>query len=174
MPWPSSPTLSSCREEHSALRPPVTTGTPAVGDIALRVDPNADFGGAKPELRPEAYRLKVADGVVDIVGGSDKGLYYGTRTLLQTVLGSPDHASLPGETAVDYPNYAIRGFMLDVGRRYFTPEFITSYLRWMGWLKLNALQLHINDNEISARTPGPSSSSSPSWASTAETPTIWT
>ncbi|WCH95455.1 family 20 glycosylhydrolase [Streptomyces moderatus] len=44
----------------------------------------------------------------------------------------------------------MRGFMLDVGRRYFTPRFIESYLRWMGWLKLNTLQLHLNDNEIGA------------------------
>lgn len=134
--------------ELTSLRLNVATGSPAAGDIALRVDPNADFGAAKAALRPEAYRLTVAGGIVDIVGGGQKGLYYGTRTLLQAVLGSADRASLPVGTAVDYPDYAMRGFMLDVGRRYFTPNFIRSYLRWMGWLKLNTLQLHLNDNEI--------------------------
>ncbi|MFI5531859.1 discoidin domain-containing protein, partial [Kitasatospora sp. NPDC051853] len=141
--------LSSETAELTGLRPSVATGAPAVGDIALQVDPAADFGPAKTELRPEAYRLSAAAGSVSIVGGGDKGLYYGTRTLLQAVLGSADRASLPVGTAVDYPNYAVRGFMLDVGRRYYTPEFINSYLHWMGWLKLNTLQLHLNDNEIS-------------------------
>ncbi|MDG4859530.1 family 20 glycosylhydrolase [Streptomyces sp. T-3] len=135
--------------ELTDLRLSIGTGSPAAGDIALRIDAGADFGAAKPNLRPEAYRMKVADGYADIVGGGDKGLYFGTRTLLQSVLGSPDHASLPVGTAVDYPNYAVRGFMLDVGRRYFTPKFIKSYLHWMGWLKFNTLQLHLNDNEIS-------------------------
>ncbi|WP_158812985.1 family 20 glycosylhydrolase [Streptomyces rimosus] len=136
--------------EVTSLRLRVATGSPAEGDIALRIDAYADFGAAKPALRAEAYRLKVANGSVGIVGGGDKGLYYGTRTLLQAVLASPDHASLPAGTAVDYPNYAVRGFMLDVGRRYLTPDFIKSYLHWMGWLKLNTLQLHLNDNEIHA------------------------
>ena len=87
---------------------------------------------------------------VEIVGGGDKGVYYGGRSLLQALLGSTDRASLPVGTAVDYPDYALRGFMIDVGRRYFTPQYINSYLRWMGWLKLNTLQLHLNDNEIDA------------------------
>ncbi|MBJ3809278.1 family 20 glycosylhydrolase [Streptomyces flavofungini] len=134
--------------ELTSLRLRAGTGDPAAGDIALQVDADADFGAAKPALRPEAYRLKITDGSVGVVGGGNKGLYYGTRTLLQSVLGSPDRASLPVGTIVDYPNYAVRGFMLDVGRRYFTPEFIKSYLHWMGWLKLNTLQLHLNDNEI--------------------------
>ncbi|MFK4228068.1 family 20 glycosylhydrolase [Streptomyces sp. NPDC019890] len=136
--------------ELTPLRLTVATGTAGAGDIALRIDPAADFGAAKAALRSEAYRLSASTSSIDIVGGSNKGAYYGTRTLLQAILGSPDHASVPVGTAVDYPNYAVRGFMLDVGRRYFTPEFIQSYLHWMGWLKLNTLQLHLNDNEIGA------------------------
>ncbi|WP_436491803.1 discoidin domain-containing protein [Actinokineospora sp. HUAS TT18] len=133
--------------ELTPLRLTVATGTASAGDIALRVDSAADFGAAKTELRPEAYRLAVGASV-EIVGGSDKGAYYGTRSLLQAIVGSPDRVSLPVGTAVDFPDYAMRGFMLDVGRRFFTPEFIQSYLHWMGWLKLNTLQLHLNDNEI--------------------------
>lgn len=135
--------------ELTRLRLTVATGAARAGDISLRIDPTADFGAAKAALRPEAYRLSVTTASLDVVGGSLKGAYYGTRTLLQAILGSPDHASVPVGSAVDYPDYAVRGFMLDVGRRYFTPEFIKSYLRWMGWLKLNTLQLHLNDNEIS-------------------------
>ncbi|WP_327712598.1 family 20 glycosylhydrolase [Streptomyces sp. NBC_00464] len=136
--------------ELTSLRLTTTTGNPRAGDILLRIDPAADFGSAKSELRPEAYRLTVTGRSAEIVGGGQKGAYYGTRTLLQSVLGSADGNSIPVGTAVDYPNYAVRGFMLDVGRRYFTPEFIKSYLRWMGWLKLNTFQLHLNDNEIQA------------------------
>ncbi|HET6355817.1 family 20 glycosylhydrolase [Streptomyces sp.] len=137
--------------ELTMLNLPVVTGTAGAGDITLRIDPNADFGAAKPELRPEAYRLSISTDSIDIVGGSQKGAYYGTRTLLQAIVGSHrpyQYTSLPVGSAVDYPNYAVRGFMLDVGRRYFTPQFIQSYLHWMGWLKLNTLQLHLNDNEI--------------------------
>lgn len=136
--------------ELTSLQLTTTTGTPRAGDILLRIDTAADFGSARTELRPEAYRLIVTGRSAEIVGGGQKGAYYGTRTLLQSVLGSADRNSIPVGTAVDYPNYAVRGFMLDVGRRYFTPEFIKSYLHWMGWLKLNTFQLHLNDNEIQA------------------------
>ena len=123
------------------------TGTPGVGDIALTVDTGASYGGALTALRGEAYRLAVSDRVV-ITAGAEAGAYYGTRSLLQALLSAADRASLPQGTAVDYPNYPVRGFMLDVGRRWFTPQFITAYIHWMGWLKLNTFHLHLNDNEI--------------------------
>ncbi|GJF33145.1 hypothetical protein KNE206_58450 [Kitasatospora sp. NE20-6] len=142
--------LAAEAAELTGLHLTVATGSPNTGDIALRVDPAADYGAARTELRAEAYRLTADAGSISITGGGEKGLYYGTRTLLQAVLGSPDRSSVPAGTAVDFPDYAVRGFMLDVGRRYYTPGFIRSYLHWMGWLKLNTLQLHLNDNEPSA------------------------
>ncbi|QKW08077.1 family 20 glycosylhydrolase [Streptomyces sp. NA04227] len=132
--------------ELTPLRLRVTVGTPRRGDIGLALDPDADYGKAKPALRAESYRMTVADGRVRLVAGGEKGAYYASRTLLQSLLGSPGRQTLPVGTAVDWPDYAVRGFMLDVGRRYFTPEFIKSYLKWMGWMKMNTLQLHLNDN----------------------------
>ncbi|WP_030689230.1 family 20 glycosylhydrolase [Streptomyces globisporus] len=156
IPVGASPALQDLAEqvadeaaELTAVHPTVATGAAGSGDVSLRIDPNADLGAVKPELRPEAYRITIGSGRVDVVAADAKGAYYGTRTVLQTLLGSPDKASLPVGSAVDHPDYAVRGFMLDVGRRYFTPEFIESYIHWMGWLKLNTLQLHLNDNEIS-------------------------
>ncbi|WP_229070660.1 lectin [Actinoplanes sp. DH11] len=136
--------------ELTPLRMTVLTGTPAPGDIALRLDAGAAYGSVSAALKPEAYRMVVGSGRVELVGAGEKGLYYATRTLLQTLLGAPDRISAPAGTAVDWPDYAVRGFMLDVGRRYFTPQYINSYIRWMGWLKMNTFQLHLNDNEINA------------------------
>ncbi|MGY0231842.1 discoidin domain-containing protein [Longispora urticae] len=138
--------------ELTPLRLTTATGSPVQGDIALRVDANASYGAVLANLKPEAYRLATTATSVTITGASDTGLYYGTRSLLQILVRG---TTVPLGTAVDYPNYAVRGFMLDVGRKYFTPEFIHSYIRWMGWLKLNTFQLHLNDNEIdSLRPPG--------------------
>ncbi|WP_412543479.1 discoidin domain-containing protein [Longispora sp. K20-0274] len=133
--------------ELTPLRPTTATGTPAQGDVTLRVDPNASYGAVQATLKPEAYRLDTTATGVTITGASDTGLYYGTRSLLQILVRG---TTVPLGSAVDYPNYAVRGFMLDVGRRYFTPEFVKAYITWMGWLKLNTFQLHLNDNEIQA------------------------
>ncbi|MEU9671843.1 discoidin domain-containing protein [Streptomyces bobili] len=126
-----------------------STSTPASGDIVLKIDPAADYGSVRPELKPEAYRIDVSSGQATVTAPSEKGAYYGTRTLLQSVIGSTDGSSLPAGTTIDYPNYALRGYMIDVGRRYMTPQLLRSYIKWMGWQKMNTLQLHLNDNEFS-------------------------
>jgi hypothetical protein len=43
--------------------------------------------------------------------------------------------------------------MLDVGRRFFTADYIRDYLKLMGWFKLNELQLHLNDNGFKSGRP---------------------
>ncbi|WP_030387480.1 discoidin domain-containing protein [Streptomyces sp. NRRL S-241] len=134
--------------ELTGLHLTAATGTAAAGDVLLKIDPAADFGAVLPALKPEAYRIDVSGGKATVTAAGQQGAINGATTLLQIVVGSADHRSLPVGSAVDFPNYAVRGFMLDVGRRYFTPEFIRSYIKWMGYQKLNTLQIHLNDNEI--------------------------
>ncbi|HEY1180155.1 MAG TPA: family 20 glycosylhydrolase, partial [Phytomonospora sp.] len=62
---------------------------------------------------------------------------------------TPGSATVPRSLAVDWPNTEIRGFMLDVGRRWFGHAFLRDYVRHMSWFKLNTFQIHLNDNEIS-------------------------
>ncbi|WP_327089117.1 family 20 glycosylhydrolase [Nonomuraea sp. NBC_01738] len=97
-----------------------------------------------PGLPAEGYRLSVrADGDVLVEATTPTGLLYGTATVNQVLARDGE---LPVGVATDWPNYEVRGFMLDVGRRFFTPGFIRDLLRRMGELKLNELQLHLNDN----------------------------
>ncbi|MEK8229188.1 family 20 glycosylhydrolase [Oerskovia sp. M15] len=80
---------------------------------------------------------------------TEQGAFYGTRSLLQVLVQSPGRGSVPVGESVDWPDYASRGFMLDVGRRFFTPEFVRDYISMMSWFKLNEFQIHLMDNEIS-------------------------
>lgn len=142
--------LGDDAEELTGLHLPVAVGAAQPGDVQLSIDPSAHFDGVLPRLKDEAYRLDVGAGRVAITAASDRGAISAAQTLLQILVASRDRRSVPVGSAVDYPNYAVRGFMLDVGRRYFTPEFLRSYIRWMGYQKLNTLQIHLNDNEIFA------------------------
>ncbi|CAM5317131.1 hypothetical protein GCM10010329_74100 [Streptomyces spiroverticillatus] len=120
------------------------------GDIALRVDPRAVHAKGGELYRAEGYELAATERGLSITGPGYRGVFYGTRSLLQILLQDDRRTRIPVGTAHDWPNYRLRGFMLDVGRRFFTPGFIRDYLRIMGWFKLNELQLHLNDNEITA------------------------
>ncbi|RJL32905.1 hypothetical protein D5H75_15000 [Bailinhaonella thermotolerans] len=122
------------------------------GDLVLGLDPAMAHPAGGERFRREGYRLEVTGERVRVTAPTARGVYYGTRSVLQILLRDPGRDSIPAGTALDWPGHRVRGFMLDVGRRFFTPGFIRDYLRMMGWFKLNELQLHLNDNEI--RAPG--------------------
>ncbi|MGP3961749.1 discoidin domain-containing protein [Nonomuraea sp. 3N208] len=145
--------LSAEIEQVTGRKLDVSPRIPQDGDIVLSVDPVlADVaGGAR--FAEEGYTLTVTDRNVTIAAPTAKGVYYGTRSLLQILLLDDGRDSVPAGTAVDWPNYKVRGFMLDVGRRFFTTDYIRDYLRLMGWFKLNQLQLHLNDNGFKGGKP---------------------
>ncbi len=121
--------------------PVVTTGSPIIGDFYLTLK-NADRG-----LGNEGYLLKVGDSVV-ISANTSTGVFYGTRTILQILIQDPAKTHIARGAARDYPLYQERGFMLDVGRKFFSIKFLEDYLKFMAWYKMNNFHLHLNDNEI--------------------------
>lgn len=127
-----------------------TRSRAARGEILLRLDAAAEHPEGGALYAREGYELAVTGDAVTITAPAYSGVYYGTRSLLQILLHDEQRSRVPAGTAQDWPNYRLRGFMLDVGRRFFTPGFVRDYLRVMGWFKLNDLQLHLNDNEIQA------------------------
>ena len=92
---------------------------------------------------PEAYKMTIADGIT-INGASKTGTFWATRTVLQLVDNYRN--VIPRGLINDYPNYPNRGFMLDVGRKFFTIEFLQHYVKMISYYKLNEFQVHLNDN----------------------------
>ncbi|WP_220488148.1 discoidin domain-containing protein [Tessaracoccus sp. MC1756] len=134
--------------------PAQTTATTGSADIVLLIDEELSVTGAGELFNAEGYELVAGEDQVTITAHSEQGLYYGTRTLLQGLMQSEGRDQFPVGTAHDWPDYADRGFMLDVARRYFTPEFLRDYIKMMGWYKLNSFQIHLNDNQIPRPSTG--------------------
>ncbi len=99
----------------------------------------------------EGYLLTIADNLT-LSAHTPQGIFYGTRSILQILAQDPLRAHIARGIARDYPCYHIRGFMLDVGRRFFSPALLEDYVRLMSWFKMNDFQLHLNDNAIGAGT----------------------
>lgn len=97
-------------------------------------------------LGKEGYRLQVNQGGVRIGAATSTGLYWGTRTLLQMLRQNP--GGVPCGTAVDFPRYELRGFMLDIARTPYPLSYIKDVIRTMAWYKMNDLHLVINNNYI--------------------------
>lgn len=115
----------------------IAEGKPAAGDFVFRVAPDKKLG-------EEGYSLRIADRVT-VSSPDAKGLFWASRTLLQ-LAEQQDDRSLPKGTVRDFPDYAVRGFMLDCGRKFIPISFLRDYVKMMAYYKMNTFQIHLNDN----------------------------
>lgn len=115
----------------------VVEGGAKAGDFVLTLS-------ADNRLGAEGYSMKISDRVA-LSAPQSRGLFWATRSLLQLTEQQADQ-SLPKGTARDYPDYAIRGFMLDCGRKFIPMDFLRDYVKMMAYYKMNTFQIHLNDN----------------------------
>jgi len=102
-----------------------------------------------PLKNKEAYTLDVDPTTgVTIEGDSRNGVFWATRTLLQLI---ENHGNdIPSGLITDYPDYPNRGFMLDVGRKFFTIDYLRDYVKILSYYKMNEFHVHLNDNAFKA------------------------
>ena len=95
----------------------------------------------------EAYTLELSMTTgVTIKGASRNGVFWATRTLLQ--LAENHKNAIPSGLITDYPDYPNRGFMLDVGRKFFTIDYLRDYIKILSYYKMNEFHVHLNDNDF--------------------------
>lgn len=115
----------------------VVEGRSSKGDFVLSLSSDKRLG-------EEGYTMNVKDRVY-LSSPTVKGLFWATRTVLQIAEQNEDR-SLPKGLARDYPDYGIRGFMMDCGRKYIPMRYLRDYVKMMAYYKMNTLQVHLNDN----------------------------
>lgn len=122
--------------------------------------------------KPDGYILEVNTGRVYLQGDAN-GLLYGLQTLLQLFplnkMIAPDpsgnktqdsvklqqlyaagqHAAihLPGVRIQDYPRFAYRGMMLDVGRHFFPPAAVKQFIDMLVLYKFNRFHWHLTEDQ---------------------------
>ncbi|MGW8885090.1 beta-N-acetylhexosaminidase [Streptomyces sp. NPDC055749] len=114
------------------------------GEVAARAgDVELALGTAGKGAR-ESYTLKTQGGRVTISGPDQAGVFYGTRTLKQSLRTG---GVMPEGEVRDRPDRPQRGLNLDIARKYYTADWIEDRLRDMADLKLNQLGLHFSDDQ---------------------------
>lgn len=123
-----------CLEQTATVRRAGLKGELPEGGVRMR--------RGKVSGGDEAYQLTIGAGGVDIVGSTDRGLYYGIQTLRQLV--RQFGLKLPAMQIKDWPEMAFRGVYHDVSRgRVPTLETLLYIVELLGHLKVNALSLYI-------------------------------
>ena len=121
---------------------PVPRSVEAVG-AGLRVEPGAPLDPGveiDASLPAEGYTLEIGPGGVQIRAADSNAERYARATLEQ--VRSQAGSELPGLAVRDWPDFAVRGFMLDVSRdRVPTPATLERLVEILDLLRVNQLQL---------------------------------
>lgn len=115
----------------------VVTGKARKGDFELSIKKNKKLGA-------EGYTMNVGE-TAQVSAATPQGLFWATRTLLQISEQSAER-TIPCGSSVDIPRYAMRGFMIDCGRKFIPMSYLRNLAKMMGYYKMNTLQVHLNDN----------------------------
>lgn len=108
--------------------------------IELRFAPNIVDG--------EAYRLTVSESRITIEAGDTKGLFWAVQTLRQILPSTRGEVvAIPAVVIDDKPAYAYRGHMLDVGRHFFSVEFIKRQIDLLSYYKINTFRWHLTEDQ---------------------------
>ena len=117
---------------------------------------------ADKKLEGEGYRLTISPKGITVQATTPQGALWGAQTLLQMKdthfaknnAGVITKGTLPCLTITDKPDYAIRGFMIDVARKFYPLSYLYSLVNVMSYYKMNTLQLHLNDNGFNDQFEG--------------------
>ncbi len=99
-------------------------------------------------IAEEEYQLSVSKKAITIKSSTPAGAYYALQTIKQLLPANPDNKVLiPAVEILDKPEFAWRGYMLDVSRHFFEKDKIKEVLDFMAELKLNRFHWHLTDDQ---------------------------
>jgi len=95
-------------------------------------------------LGEEGYEIVCTQNGITVSVCTEIGAVWAGKTICQLML----QGGFPCGIMRDYPQYSVRGFMLDVGRKPVSVQMLEKIVDAMAWYKLNDFHVHLNDNYI--------------------------
>ena len=103
---------------------------------------------------PEAYKIKISRDSLNVYASHGKGALHAVQTLRQMMPVSVESnefmeksISIPCVEIEDEPRFDYRGMHLDVGRHFFSVEFIKKYIDALALLKFNTFHWHLTEEQ---------------------------
>lgn len=125
---------------HGVL-PEIAEGKPCKGDFFFTIKRDK-------KLEKEGYDIAIGD-YVKVSANEPVGVYWATRTLLQ--MGEQyGNGNLPKGHIRDWPDYGIRGLLIDCGRKFIPMNYLRDLARIMSYYKMNFMHVVLNNNGFKA------------------------
>ena len=96
-----------------------------------------------PLLEDEAYQIHVDSNIVEIKANTSKGIFYALQTFKQL---ARDKNLIDGCNITDYPSFAWRAYMTNVGRNYESLDLLKQQIDVMSHYKLNVFHFHVTED----------------------------
>ncbi len=113
---------------------------PSKGSRTIRLQLVADT------LGDEGYRLSVGTDAIVARANKPNGLFYAVQTIYQLLPTSHsigEKVSIPAVSIADKPRFGWRGLLLDVGRYFYSVDYIKKYIDYLAMHKLNVFHWHL-------------------------------
>lgn len=134
--------LSTYIGEVTGVKVKTAAGTEGPHVIVLSLDSTI------PEK--DGYRLDVAEDRITVCGQTEAAVFYGVQTLrksLPVTAGTGDRPAIPAGSVYDYPRFGYRGFMVDVGRHFFSVDYIKELIDVMALHNINYFHWHLTEDQ---------------------------
>lgn len=113
-----------------------------VKDIFLSIDEG------KYDLGDEGYLLEVDVDRISIQAAKPAGVFYGIQTLRQLIQNSTEGEKIVSAVEIrDKPRFQWRGMMLDVGRHFYSVEFVKRFIDLLALHKMNVFHWHLTEDQ---------------------------
>ena len=121
--------------------PEIAEGKPCKGDFFFTIKRDK-------KLEKEGYDIVIGD-YVKVSANEPVGVYWATRTLLQ--MGEQyKNGNLPKGHIRDWPDYGIRGLLIDCGRKFIPMNYLCDLACIMSYYKMNFMHVVSNNNGFKA------------------------
>ena len=121
--------------------PEIAEGKPCKGDFFFTIKRDQ-------KLEKEGYDIVIGD-YVKVSANEPVGVYWATRTLLQ--MGEQyKNGNLPKGHIRDWPDYGIRGLLIDCGRKFIPMNYLRDLACIMSYYKMNFMHVVLNNNGFKA------------------------
>jgi hexosaminidase len=102
----------------------------------------------KASDNPERYTFTSSAKGVEISGDSDDGTFRGTQTLIQLLpVAKSATLKIPLVAIEDQPRLKYRGAMLDVGRHFFSVDYVKQFIDYIALHRMNTFHWHLTEDQ---------------------------
>jgi len=109
--------------------------------------------GQPEAVGPEGYALAVSSSGVRIAARTADGAFWAFQTLRQLLPAEFERGvrrrawTIPAVQIIDSPRFMWRGSMLDVGRHFFSADFVKRYIDLLALHKMNVFHWHLTEDQ---------------------------